>query len=508
MYFFINPRINQRNSGVEHAAFKRLHLFKQNGKPAKIVVRNYNRFLTKFLNDEGISSKDFVSMFDFFQEAEEFPKKAFHFDDLALSPDYEFERTSKFTKVFDADRLLMEVGYIAGTNEEVNTINYYDQFGNVIQTDFYDWRGFKSMAQYYDGKGQVTNEFMFTPKGKLVYASYYGNDKEGKRKNTLLQLVQYQGKDYYFKTLTAFFSFFLDELNMRAGADNTFISDRRTDDADAAMFDMKTSAKKFAMIHSTITIDANQPLSSPINPVYEGILITHVDQLSGIIVATKSQAYDLQQRFPNFAKKIKQVPVSFVTPTVAAKPLKSFSEKTLHKIISVARLSEEKRPQDLVHAMAKVLTRVPDATLEIVGYSNGDEGQKVSTLIKKLGLEKAIQLTPYTTNQELLAKKYETAQLHVLASRAEGSAQVLVEAQSYGLPQVAYDVNYGPNEVLVDGENGYLVPSGDRERLADALVRVLLSSSVEYETMERKAKTNSLQYSEAAVWTKWLASLV
>lgn len=64
--FFIDPIVAQNNSGVEHAAFNRLKLFKDHGQEAKLVTRNYNRFLYKFLKDEGVPAEQSISMFDFF----------------------------------------------------------------------------------------------------------------------------------------------------------------------------------------------------------------------------------------------------------------------------------------------------------------------------------------------------------------------------------------------------------------------------------------------------------
>jgi glycosyltransferase involved in cell wall biosynthesis len=38
---------------------------------------------------------------------------------------------------------------------------------------------------------------------------------------------------------------------------------------------------------------------------------------------------------------------------------------------------------------------------------------------------------------------------------------------------VSYDINFGPSDMLVDGENGILVPDGDIDAMADALGSVL-----------------------------------
>lgn len=40
----------------------------------------------------------------------------------------------------------------------------------------------------------------------------------------------------------------------------------------------------------------------------------------------------------------------------------------------------------------------------------------------------------------------------------EGFSLALLECQSYGVPMISYDIKYGPNELVKDGLNGYLIP--------------------------------------------------
>ena len=51
----------------------------------------------------------------------------------------------------------------------------------------------------------------------------------------------------------------------------------------------------------------------------------------------------------------------------------------------------------------------------------------------------------------------------LLTSRMEGLPLVLLEAMSVGCIPIAYDMPYGPADIIVDGVNGYLVEAGDIE---------------------------------------------
>ena len=63
---------------------------------------------------------------------------------------------------------------------------------------------------------------------------------------------------------------------------------------------------------------------------------------------------------------------------------------------------------------------------------------------------------------------------------------VLLEAKSYGLPLVSFDIMTGPGEIIRDGVNGYLVPPGDTAALAEKICRL-----IENEELRRDFSENS-----------------
>jgi glycosyltransferase involved in cell wall biosynthesis len=65
------------------------------------------------------------------------------------------------------------------------------------------------------------------------------------------------------------------------------------------------------------------------------------------------------------------------------------------------------------------------------------------------------------------------ADLLLLTSDFEGLPNALIEAQGLGLPAVATRCDFGPDEVVADGETGVLVPTGDPEALTAAVAALL-----------------------------------
>jgi glycosyltransferase involved in cell wall biosynthesis len=86
-------------------------------------------------------------------------------------------------------------------------------------------------------------------------------------------------------------------------------------------------------------------------------------------------------------------------------------------------------------------------------------------------MEHAVEfLGPLAYGEELFAR-YREADAFVLPSPSEGTPRVLVEAMMFGLPLVASRVG-GIPDLVREGENGLLVPPGDAEALAAALLRL------------------------------------
>jgi glycosyltransferase involved in cell wall biosynthesis len=134
----------------------------------------------------------------------------------------------------------------------------------------------------------------------------------------------------------------------------------------------------------------------------------------------------------------------------------------------VGALQERKGVGALVEAAALVLRRHPAATFSIVGPDAGCLAS-VRERISQLGLEKQVC---WLGERDDVGQILEESNVFVLPAIADPLPLVVLEAMQAGVPVVA-TASGGCEEMVIDGETGYLVPIGDVAALADRLCRLL-----------------------------------
>lgn len=133
----------------------------------------------------------------------------------------------------------------------------------------------------------------------------------------------------------------------------------------------------------------------------------------------------------------------------------------------VSRLSPEKGVDLALRIHRVVIARHPAARLVIAG--EGQERAALEALSGELGLGDSVQWLGYRDD---LDPMYGEMDVLLLPSRSEGLPNVILEGMAHGIPVVATAVG-GVPEVVTDGGNGFLVPSGDVDGLARSVTRLL-----------------------------------
>lgn len=134
------------------------------------------------------------------------------------------------------------------------------------------------------------------------------------------------------------------------------------------------------------------------------------------------------------------------------------------KLICVSRLLERKGIQYLLQALADI--RKENISLEIVGEGSFEANLKAMTL--ELELTQRVHFAGYCPRQELY-KLYNQSDIFVLPSLTESFGLVFAEAMACGLPIIGTRVG-GIPEIVLDNDNGILVPPHNVEALKEAIL--------------------------------------
>jgi len=148
-----------------------------------------------------------------------------------------------------------------------------------------------------------------------------------------------------------------------------------------------------------------------------------------------------------------------------------FQEKdSVPKIIAVGRLSKSKGYSYLLKAIKQVRE---DSPVRLLILGDGERRKKLEDLAKQLKIFDAVSFMGFQKNPYKYIAK---ATFLVSSSLWESFGIVLVEAMACGVPVIATRCPYGPEEIITDGVNGLLVPTGDVDALAKTMLRLLKDS--------------------------------
>ncbi|MEE1753472.1 glycosyltransferase family 4 protein [Streptomyces sp. SP18CS02] len=188
----------------------------------------------------------------------------------------------------------------------------------------------------------------------------------------------------------------------------------------------------------------------------------HLDALDAYVTVSEGDAKVYREKMPLPATRVLAIPNSVPEPPVTP------SDATGRTVVAAGRLAAEKQYHVLIDAFAKVVAARPEWDLRIYGW--GPEKDKLRARIDRLGLYNSVRLMgPHSPIEPEWAK----GAIAASTSRHESFGMTLVEAMRCGLPVVSTDCDYGPREILKDGEDGILVPVGDVDAVAGALLRLI-----------------------------------
>lgn len=223
------------------------------------------------------------------------------------------------------------------------------------------------------------------------------------------------------------------------------------------------------------------------------------EKSNAIVVITEAAKEIYVKRY----KKIKQI-VQIYNATTTLNVDDSKYDKLSKKIISVGTLEKIKGFDMAVEVAKNLLVKYPDWQWHI--YGDGRERKSIQKVIERYSLESQLILMGHS---ERMYNKYREYSFLVSTSRKEAFGMVILEAQQNKLPVISFNCPYGPNELILNGINGFLINPFDISQMVDKMQYMIenpmLRENMSYNSMVQSEKM--LRENVIKEWEDLLLSL-
>jgi poly(glycerol-phosphate) alpha-glucosyltransferase len=261
------------------------------------------------------------------------------------------------------------------------------------------------------------------------------------------------------------------------------------------------------VFHESHLADATNPYKGDLYVAHRRI-IPHLDRFDAVVFLTDKQRRDVAERF-GAAPNLHAVPNA--GPPVVPEPpqprsllsrLRPGPDRPERGVV-VATLKPLKRIEHAVEAVALVQGRggrAPDFGLDVYGKDAGSLAS-IERTVAATGSAGQVVLHGYAPGA---ARHFAAASFSLMTSTTEGQSLVLLESMAAGCVPIAYDIRYGPDELLIDGETGFLVPGGDVSALADTIERFLSLPARRVRQLRENARERLSAFTDAEVYRRWV----
>ncbi|MGB2864548.1 MAG: glycosyltransferase family 4 protein [Sedimentisphaerales bacterium] len=205
------------------------------------------------------------------------------------------------------------------------------------------------------------------------------------------------------------------------------------------------------------------------------------------------------------ASNITIIPNSVTYPIISLSPVlapQMVVSKESKVILAVGKLHEQKGFDLLISAFHRIAQHMPGWVLVILGKDVRTEGQRQSLQqqIDELDLNDKVKMPGCAGN---ISDWYRRSDIFVLSSRYEGFPNVLLEAMANGCSCISSDCDTGPSEIIINEQNGLLIPSEDIDSLAEAMERLVKDEKLRAHIAANAIKVRE-NFSEHRIMSMWI----
>ena len=455
-----------RKGGVESGMAYRARLFREMGLEAKFV------FATTFPNTNIQHETEFLEFLDneviwlygFFTDCKISPVTYTldQFEKSFVSGDYILSRDKDVMRYSFSDGSYYQVYLAEGKRDCVHRVEMISG-GCLLRKDYYTYC--RIYSEYYtpiNGQAHLYLRRFFNENGTVAYEEVMRDESQPD------DVVLYRFPDRLIYSREELVGYMMSRLHL--AKEDVVLIDAEPGKIDRAAFIQNAAPARVGMI-----LHADHYLNEGTDYIqwywiYE-YAFAHTEKLDLFVTSTQSQSKLLQEQL----KKYKAVDVRVKTiPVMGLDELKKPKKaRRKHSLISAGRLAPEKRMNWAIEAVVNARKRVPDLSLDI--YGEGGDKEKLQKQIQEMGCADYVRLCGF----QKLDDVYQRYDAYISASWVETFGVTYLEAIRSGLPIVGFDVPYGAQVFIDGGKNGYKLPWGDIQGLADAVVRLFTEADIE-----------------------------
>lgn len=291
----------------------------------------------------------------------------------------------------------------------------------------------------------------------------------------------------------SFYHYVLDKL--RAGGKTTYLVDSKT----TANF-MAEYRRKDALVTHIVQgshYDGHTPDGRLILNDARSKNMQNLFQFDLVATLTKRQKKDIAA-LVGTSPNLTVIPNSVPLPDPASITL----ERDVSRGIVIATFVPRKRVPLAIHAAAVARATAP---IHLDVYGDGPESRPdVEEAMAQHTAHEFTTLHGYSSDALLQTR---TASFILITSETEGTPLVLLEGMAAGCIPISFDIPYGPSDVISHGKNGFLIPDGDVDAMAAAIVELVNMPEDRVLAMRQAAMDAVTGFSDAAVLELWSKNL-
>lgn len=242
-----------------------------------------------------------------------------------------------------------------------------------------------------------------------------------------------------------------------------------------------------------IVSERNNPALQRVGPVWDVLRRWTYPRAAGLVTMTQGAMRYFAGAMPRR---------TWVIPNPATIPVSAFNRQSDGRTIgAVGRLVPQKGFDLLLEAFARVARVLPEWRLVLWG--DGPDRAALEEQRLRLGLNESVDMPGVTARP---AEWITRSDMFVLSSRFEGWGLVVGEAMAAGLPVVSFDCEWGPAEMIEHDKSGILVPNGDTDALAEAMI-ALCRDSDRRDALGRQAAQRMRYFTPKNMLAQWQAAI-